>query len=218
MEIAPIYFPIFFIGVWLLVTTIFGFISGWYSLAQYYPDRPNELPVVKFSNQSGYIGSISILGSMRGVLKLSACRSGLRVGIMRIFGPFCKDFFVPWNEIKIKRKDFFSMKYAELSFGVGTGTLGIETSIADRFWRALPDAWPEHGNPPTPAKPSDLKAQVFRWWLVATVIGATFFIFVSRSDTSSGDGPPIAVAILFPAIAFGIFSIFEYARRSGLNK
>jgi hypothetical protein len=40
-------------------------------------------------------------------LKLSPCSSGLRLGIVRLFGPFCRDFLVPWDEISVVRKDRF---------------------------------------------------------------------------------------------------------------
>ena len=43
---------------------------------------------------------------MQGILKIGVCPSGLRIGIMRAFGPFSRNFFVPWEEIKVERKHF----------------------------------------------------------------------------------------------------------------
>ncbi|HEY5347424.1 MAG TPA: hypothetical protein VIJ72_04465, partial [Rhizomicrobium sp.] len=59
----PILFPLFFAGLWLFVTTILGAISGWYSLARKYPDRPEDA-VLTLRFQSGSVGLVS----MRGIL------------------------------------------------------------------------------------------------------------------------------------------------------
>ena len=217
MEIIDVVFLIpFCFGIWLAVTTLMGLTLGWYSLARRYPDRPNEVPIVKFLHQSGYMGSL--FGNMQGVLKLQACRSGLRVGIMRIFGPFYKDFFVPWGEIKVRRRNFFFIKYAELTFGLNIGKLGIDEIVADRFWRVLPESWPELGNPPTPLRPTELRVQVFLWWLGITTIAAAFFIIVPKLSSPSSHEPRILVAILFPAIVFGLGSLVKYTRRLKINK
>lgn len=131
MEIDFIVLIPFCLAIWLVVTTLIGFLSGWYSLMLRYSDRLNEIPVVKFSRESGYVGSV--FGGMRGILNVSACRTGLRVGIMKFFGPFSEDFFVPWNEVSVKRRDFFFMKFAELTLGASYGKLGIDALVADRF-------------------------------------------------------------------------------------
>ena len=108
----PLYFLIAFPLLWFAVTMILSFLSGWFGLMERYPDR-DEISVVTLANQSGSLGFVS----MRGILKLSVCPSGLRIGIMRIFGPFCRDFLVPWNEITVTRSDRVFWKVAKLSFG-----------------------------------------------------------------------------------------------------
>ena len=86
---------------------------------------------------------------MRGVLKLSVCPSGLRVGIMRIFVPFSRDFLVPWNEITVTRSDRFFWKAAKLSFGQPpNGNLKVFADVADRLARAAGRHWPEPGSFP----------------------------------------------------------------------
>lgn len=55
---------------------------------------------------------------------------------MRIFGPFCRDFFVPWNEITITRGDRFFWKVAKLTFGQPSiGKLTVFADVADRMAR-----------------------------------------------------------------------------------
>ncbi len=85
----PLYFLIGFPLFWFAVTMLLSFVSGWYGLMERYPDRA-ETALAVLANQSGSLGAVS----MRGILKLSVCPSGLRLGIMRIFGPFCRDLFV----------------------------------------------------------------------------------------------------------------------------
>jgi hypothetical protein len=123
---------------------ILSLLSGWFGLAERYPDL-NEEPVLTLRNQSGSVGSVS----MRSVLSLSVCPSGLRIGIMRIFGPFSRDFLVPWNEIAVTRSDRFFWKEAKLSFGQpSNGNLKVFADVADRMARAASNHWPEEGSFP----------------------------------------------------------------------
>jgi len=97
--------------MWFGVTTMLGALSGWYALMNRYPDRP-ESPMLVLRHQSGSFGFVG----MSRILVLSACPSGLRIGMMRIFGPFCRDFFVPWDEIRVRRKDRVLWRTAILEF------------------------------------------------------------------------------------------------------
>src|ERR1700733_12498716 len=99
--------------LWLLVSAILGFFSGWYSLMRAFPDRSYEEPVAVFKRESGRLGPVS----MSGILKLSPCLSGLRVGIMKVFGPFHNEFLVPWDLIGVSRTKVLGTEYSELSFG-----------------------------------------------------------------------------------------------------
>jgi len=54
---------------------------------------------------------------MRSILNLDVCPSGLRVGMMRLFGVFCRDFFVPWDQISVVRKRRLFWREAKLVFG-----------------------------------------------------------------------------------------------------
>src|ERR1700704_783990 len=100
----PLFFPIFFAVVWLGVTTLLGFLSGWFALMQQYPDR-DEKPLLQLNWESGMMGTIGV--NMRNVLKIGVCPSGLRIGMLRVFGLFCRDFFVPWRDISVAKKDWF---------------------------------------------------------------------------------------------------------------
>ena len=137
-----IFFPFFFVALWLTVTTILALLSGWFRLMEVYPDQSDE-PILRLRGQSGTMG----LGvGMNGVLILSVCPTGLRVGMMRVFGPFCRDFFVPWESIAVVRKTILFWPVAKLQFGnPAVGTLSVSAHVADRIARAALGRWPEAG-------------------------------------------------------------------------
>jgi hypothetical protein len=65
-----------FAAMWLAVTSLLGFLSGWYRLMAIYPDQP-EQPTRVFNLQSGWMGPMMV--GYSAILTLSACPSGLRV-------------------------------------------------------------------------------------------------------------------------------------------
>ncbi len=207
-------FIAFFALVWLLVSVILGYSSGWYSLMRIYPDLPNEEVLAVLTGESGIIGPVS----MHGILKLSPCRSGLRVGIMRLFGPFSRDFLVPWNTISVSRKAMLGWRYAELYFGTN-GKLRISDLLADRLWQMVPQSWPEKGMPQRITEKRVLR-QYFLQWLALTTVASGFLIVAPRIAIQRSDGhPPVVVAVLFPAIVIGAFCAFQYfVRRREMRK
>jgi hypothetical protein len=126
-------FPFLFVGMWFAITTMLGFMSGWFSLQQWY-EAPSEEPLLKLRWQSGSMG----FGvALNGILRLSAHRSGLGVGIWRIFGPFQRPFLVPWSEIEAQPSRVFFTPMVKLSLGKpAVGSL----KISERSWSKLVDA------------------------------------------------------------------------------
>jgi hypothetical protein len=81
---------------------------------QQFPDR-DEKPLAQLNWQSGFMGQIGV--NFRNVLNIGVCPSGLRIGVLRIFGLFAHDFFVPWHAIKATKKEWWMWEVTELSFG-----------------------------------------------------------------------------------------------------
>jgi FtsH-binding integral membrane protein len=205
-------FPLFFIAMWLAVTTLLGFFSGWFRVAARFPDQLDE-PILKLRGQSGSMGLVGV--SMSGILILSACQFGLRVGLFRLFGPFERDFYVPWEEFSVVRSTRLFWPMAELSFGhPPVGTLRIRASIADRLAAAAAGRWPEKG-PFVPETRSDTARRVFGQWALMTGFAAAFFTLAPLALAPRGSGPPIVVAIFFPAIVFGVTSLWRYFTERG---
>lgn len=198
-------FPVFFIGLWLFISTALSALSGWYSLMTRYPNR-NEAAMLKLRWQSGAMG----MGiGMRSLLTLSVCPSGLRVGMLRLFGPFSRDFFVPWEGVFVSRCDSWLIgNRAKIIFG-STGSLTVMANVADRLARALPERWPET-NPPAAETRKDVFLRLGKLWLIGTVMASAFFIAVPRVMAPGAAAPPIAVAILFPAFALGLSFLLNY--------
>ena len=204
-------FPFLFVAVWLMVTTILALLSGWFEVAARFPDQTEE-PSLRIRGQSGTMG----LGvHMSGILTLCVCSSGLRVGMMRVFGPFCRNFFVPWKDITVVRKTFILWPIADLKFGNPTvGKLRVSARVADRLARASLKRWPEAGPFPE-ERPEDAFRKLLVEWAVATCFAALFFILAPMALAPSANSPPILVAVLFPAVVFGVVSVVRFIRRTG---
>jgi hypothetical protein len=207
--LMPAAFPLLFASMWFAVTVILTRISGWHELMQRFPDR-GEAPLLALKNQSGQIGSVLA----RNILNLSVCPSGLRVGIMRIFGPFSRPFFVPWADLRVTRKENWVWRSARFTFGVPpVGRLTLAAELADTLARAAGSRWPEPGSFPVEAN-GPAAARIFKQWLVSTAFAATFFTVAPRLMNPRDAAPPIEIAILFPAIVFGVVGVFRYLTRT----
>jgi hypothetical protein len=207
----PFVILLLFPGLWLIVTSLLGLLSGWYALMLRYPDT-QESTLFSVNRQSGVMGQVV---SMSRILRLEVCSSGIRVGVMRLFGPFCRDFLVPWGEIAIVRKDRFLWQAAELRFGIPPiGRLSIAAHVANRLARAASPNWPEPGPFPEESKSQAIKA-VFKEWFMMTSFAALFFIIAPRLIVPRGQAvPPVSVAILFPAVVVGFASLFRFLERT----
>jgi hypothetical protein len=203
-----VFFPLFFAALWLAVTTILAVFSDWFWLSSRFPDQLAE-PLLRIRWQSGSMG----LGvRVRGILTLSVCPSGLRVGIMRLFGPFCRDFFVPWEAVSVTRKSFLLWPSVKLQLGnPAVGSLNIPARVANRLARAAMGRWPETGPFPE-EKHRDTLRRLLTEWAVITCAAALFFTLAPLVVAPSAAWPPMVAAILFPAIVFGVVTLVRYVR------
>jgi len=197
------FFPVFFGVLWFVVTTMLGLMSGWFSLMGDYGDS-DEQAILKTGWQSGSMG----LGvGMSNILRIEVCSSGLRFGIMRIFGPFCRDFFVPWGDLQIRRGAILFWPRATLSFGGRSfPRLSISGRLADRLARAAQGRWPE-GQAPPPETRRKIVTDIVVQWLAMTAFAAAFFTIAPRMMGGSAAGLPLPVAIGFPAAVFGVVAL-----------
>jgi hypothetical protein len=133
--------------------------------------------------------------------------------MMRIFGIFSKDFFVPWEDIAVRRRTQFFLPVAELTFGKpAAGRLSLPAYVSDKLARNSAGHWPEEGS--FPPEPSHKAAwNEVKLWAISTSLAALFFIVAPRIASPNTATIPVPVAIVFPAIIFGFVSIVRYNYR-----
>jgi hypothetical protein len=199
-------FPFFFIGMWLAVTMLLGLFSGWFTLQNRYPNN-DEPALLTLRSQSGMMGKRV---GMNGILTLSACPSGLRVGIWRMFGLFQRPFLVPWDEITADSKTFFFVPMARLSLGrPDVGSLTIDAGT----WQTLSAHSPAKARRDDSFEPVSrgqvAQALVLQWAVISAGIAA---IFAAASPLAPRNEPFPLMMLAFPAIGFGIAQLIRYAR------
>ncbi len=156
----------FLIAVWLVIPAILGIMSGWFRLVAAFPNV-DEQPVLRLRGRSG---RMAMGVNMNGILTISVCPSGLRIGMLRVFGPFCRSFLVPWDRIAVTRTTLMFAPAARLDFGNPViGTLTIRANLADRLARAANGRWPEAGPFPKAGAGESLRRLVTQWAVFAAV-------------------------------------------------
>ena len=126
----PFIFPVLFVGVWLLASTLLAMMSGWFNLQQWYPDDGSEQPLLTLRGQSGRVGMVGFNNALR----LKAYRSGLGLGVLRLVAPFMRPLLIPWGEVKVEETKTFFVPMVRLQFGEpSNGSL----KIAARTWSRL---------------------------------------------------------------------------------
>ena len=140
----PILFPFFFAGLWLTVTTLLGFWSGWFKLQAEFPDsrEPSDL---RLHWQSGLIGFGALWNpwgkvSYSRCLRLDACPGGLRVAIWRLFGPFCRPFLLPWRGMEVESRRILLWRYVRLTAVDAGYSVTIRRPAYDRIRLAVPQS------------------------------------------------------------------------------
>jgi hypothetical protein len=208
----PYLVPFIVATAWVGITTLLHVFSGWYALMRKYPNS-DEKDVLRLDHQSGLMGSFV---GFNHVLTLSVCASGLRVGMVRLFGLFCRDFFVPWNDISCERKDWFFWRAAELRFGNPlVGKLSISAHVANWVARSARGRLPEAGPFPKETN-AQIRSLILKQWAVLTIFAASIFTIASRVE-APGPALPIEIATLFPAFVIGAISVFRYFARVYVN-
>ena len=200
-------FPFLFVGMWLTITIVLGLFSGWFTLQNHYPDT-DEPALLKLGRQSGSMG---IGVAMNGILKLSACPSGLRIGIWRMFGPFQRPFLVPWDEITATPKKTFFVPMARLALGhPQIGSITVDARSWERL-AAHSTAHARQDNWSAPVSSRGTGRGLLLQWLALTAFAATFFAVATRLQPASPP-LPLVVCIAFPAVVIGIGQLVRYAR------
>lgn len=211
VKLFPYFFPVLFIGMWLAISTLLGFFSGWFGLQRHY--RPRDEPALL--TLRGRSGSMGMGVALNGILTLSACPSGLRISIWKIFGPFQRPLFIPWTDIRTTSSRSFLVSTVKLTFGTPpVGTLKIDACSWERLHHTADNSGAE-GLPsalPSVSKGAAGRVMVLQW-AVATLAGGCFFYFAPRLQ-GSPTTIPVAMCFGFPAVLFGFGTVVRFIRQA----
>lgn len=106
------YFVLFFIAVWIGVSFIVSYISGWASLAKIYRFS-NSFDGKRWRFRSGQMRGMTNYGN---ILTIGANRYGLYLSVFYILRAGHPPIFIPWDDITITTKKVLLFKLMEFRF------------------------------------------------------------------------------------------------------
>jgi len=141
VRILWIVLPVFlisFVGLWILIVVVVGYVSGWAALAGRYR-REGGFNGQVWNWQSGSMRS----ANFNGCLTVGAGAEGLYLNLiapLRIRNPA---LLIPWNEIAVSRQKRFLIDAVRLELGRELRIpLWIRPKLADRLRLAAAGYWP----------------------------------------------------------------------------
>jgi hypothetical protein len=131
------FFPILFLGFWVVVSFLLSIIGGWMTIARSYPVQ-QDFGGEEFWWRSGRIGWVNY-GSC---LNLVASSHGLRVSVSLPFRLAHPPFFVPWAEVHSEHSRRLFFRVVRLRFArAPEATLEISHRLAVRLAAASNSAF-----------------------------------------------------------------------------
>ena len=111
----PFVFALSFVAMWLAVTFLLSYISGWALLARNY--RAQRAYMGRFERvRNSRMGPLGPFGGARNALSFGVDASGIFLRMFVLFRINCRDLFIPWTDITITRGKSFFVEYVELHF------------------------------------------------------------------------------------------------------
>ena len=131
-------FPLFFIGMWVMVSLFIGLIGGWRTLAGHY----RAAQPFRGRTRSWQTGSLDGFGRYRGSLKVGADPSGLSVATVFLFRPGHPPLFFAWPEVTVSRGKELFWSYLEFRFARASVALRLPSALENDLSQAAGAAWP----------------------------------------------------------------------------
>ena len=132
-------FALYFIGLWLLISTLISLIGGWFALSKFYRMR------TPFSGQkvSGQSGQMRWLTNYSRILTLGANQRGLYLASMFLFRFMQPPLLIPWEEVKVRRSKGWFFEYVTFTLGRELSIpLRIRSSLAEKLRNTAGNRWP----------------------------------------------------------------------------
>jgi hypothetical protein len=113
--LQPLLPILFFVGMWLAVTFLLSYISGWAFLARHYrAARPFAGRYERI--RSSQMGPLGPFGGARNALYVGVDPQGLHLRMFILFRLNCRDLFMPWIDVTVTRGRSFFMDFVEFQF------------------------------------------------------------------------------------------------------
>jgi hypothetical protein len=103
------------VGIWLVVTFLLSYISGWAFLAEHYRAA---LPFTgRYERiRSSQMGPLGPFGGARNAVNVGIDPEGLHLRMFILFRINCRDLFIPWRDITVSRGRAYFVDYVEFHF------------------------------------------------------------------------------------------------------
>ena len=132
-------FPIYFLLLWLLVSTIISFIGGWFSLAKVYRTRA-VFNGARWRMQSG---QMRWRANYNNALTIGVNQQGLYLASVFFFRFMHPPLLIPWNEITVRRSQGWFFEYVTFTLGRERAIpLQIRGNLAARLHESAGNCWP----------------------------------------------------------------------------
>jgi hypothetical protein len=129
VNMNSMYFFIFFVLMWLGISILLSYWSGWKELAQYYRYQNELITKRKFLRWASLRGV-----SYKACLTIGGSVQGLYLSILFLFALGYPKLFIPWNDIKFAKKVYWGFPVLELSFTKATSvTLMVSPELGNLF-------------------------------------------------------------------------------------
>ena len=106
---------LFLVGIWLAVTFLLSYISGWAIVAEHYrAGQPyaGRYERIRFTQ----MGPLGPFGGARNAVSVGADPQGLHLRMFILFRINCRDLCIPWRDITVTRGRSWFMDFIEFHF------------------------------------------------------------------------------------------------------
>lgn len=126
----PLYFGIFFIFGWILVSFTFAIFTGWHKLAEQY--RTYEKPGVKLLQAVHVTWGSSLMAGT--IYTLGSTYKGLYLGVLFPFRIGHPPLLIPWRDISAKKVKRLVVSKIQLEFKYGLSKpFEISENVAEKL-------------------------------------------------------------------------------------
>jgi hypothetical protein len=113
--LSIVLFLLFFVGMWLVVTFLLSYTTGWASLTRVYR-ATQPFHGERWTPFHAQLGNLGPLGSFGNSLNIGANGEGLHLSVFILFRVNCPPLFIPWIDVFIESKNFAGYRYKEFRF------------------------------------------------------------------------------------------------------